>query len=92
MATFDNANAKRAAVREALNILPNIQAAYESLRIAREALIKFTANTDPDFVAATRALHTVAELQELNVMMTPVLSILTDWETNHKAAIGKGGT
>ena len=87
MANFDTSATKRQAVKEANNLLPNIQSAYHQLKLIQEMLARYQAGTDPAFNGAINALFSAGERTELNAMLTSVNPLVTDWETNHSTAL-----
>lgn len=88
MANFDTSAAKLAAVRDAIGLLPYIQSIYASSKHVQALLAAYQAQTDPVFVAAINALHTPAERQELGQMLAQISALVTDWEANHRGALG----
>lgn len=88
MANFDTAAAKEQSVRDANNLLAHIRGLYSSCKSAQELMTRYQAATDPTFNGAVNALYTAGERQELNVMLGQVNSLVTDWESNHRGAIG----
>jgi hypothetical protein len=87
MANFDTSTAKARSVRDAVNVLQNVRAAYEAMKVVQGLLARYQANTDPVFNAAVNALHTAPERTELADMLLDVNALVIDWETNHALAI-----
>lgn len=87
MADFDTSIAKAASVKKAANILPNIQAAYESLKTVQSLLALYVAGTDPAFNAMVNQIFTSAERAKLAAMGTGANTLVTDWETNYPQAL-----
>lgn len=87
MANFDTSADKIRAVREANNLLANIQAAHQALKILQASMAKYQAATDPTFNAAINALYNSAERTELGQMLAGANTLVTDWETNHMGAL-----
>ena len=87
MADFDTASTKAASIKKAANILPNIQAAYESLKVVQSLLALYVAGTDATFNAVVNSLFTSAERAKLAAMGTGANTLVTDWETNYPQAL-----
>jgi hypothetical protein len=87
MANFDTSTSKRQSVQRANNLLANIQSAYNAMKIVQGLMTLYQSSSDPVFNAAVNALFTVAERTEIAAMLTGVNTLVTDWESNHSAAI-----
>lgn len=87
MANFDGSTAKAQSVREANNLLANIQAAYAALKIVQASMAKYQANSDPVFNAAVNALFGASERTELGQMLAGANALASDWETSHLGAL-----
>lgn len=88
MANFDNASAKEQSVRDANNLLAHLRGLYSSCKSAQALMARYQANTDPTFNGAVNSLFNASERAELSAMLTPINALVTDWEANHRAAIG----
>jgi hypothetical protein len=87
MANFDTSASKRQSVQRANNLLANIQATYNAMKIVQGLMTLYQSGSDPVFNAAVNALFTVAERTEIAAMLTGINPLVTDWETNHPAAL-----
>ena len=85
---FSTARDRIAAVERASNVLGQLRTAYTFGATLRDALALYQAGTDPAFNAAFNALFTQADRTELGAMINQLSTLMTDWETNHAAAIG----
>jgi hypothetical protein len=69
--------------RQAEELLKQIRRIFD---VARSVSVKFNRyldGTDPDFNAVMDASYSSAERAELNQMLTPLTTMIEDWETNH---------
>lgn len=87
MATFDGSTVKRQSVHKANNVLANIQAVYEAMKIVQALMTLYQAGTDATFNAAVNALFSSAERTEIAQMLSGVNTLVTDWEANHANAL-----
>jgi hypothetical protein len=88
VANFDTHQEKANAARKAFNVLALVRSVYESGKQVQLALALYQAGTDPVFNAAVNALFTSAERTELGQMLAQINALVTDWETNHRGALG----
>lgn len=88
MANFDTSATRRESVKQANNLLDLVLHVYQSGKQVQTLLALFQAGTDPTFNAAVSALYSAAERQELATMLAQINTLITDWETNHRNAIG----
>lgn len=87
MANFDTSVAKRQSVQKANNLLPNVHAVYEAMKIVQSLMSLYQAGTDTTYNAAVNAIFSASERTELGQMLAGVNTLATDWETNHAAAL-----
>lgn len=85
---FETYEAKSASVQYARMLRSDIQALYGNAKSAQAKLALYQAATDPAFNAAINALFTAPERVELAAMLTEINTLITDWEANHKDALG----
>jgi uncharacterized protein YciW len=85
---FETAPAKVTAITKAGAILNLVRAAHDIGTRLQAAVVLYQSNTDPAFNAAFNALFSPTERQELATMIAGLTSVMTDWETNHPAALG----
>lgn len=89
MANFDSTTrTKITSATDAAIVVQTIQNTYRAAKNAQTLLNRYTAGTDPTFNAAVNAIFTAGERTELGAMLTQINSLVTDWETNHAAALG----
>lgn len=87
MANFDTSATKAASVKKASNILPNVHAVYEAMKIVQALMALYQAGTDATFTAAVNNLFNQSERTELGQMNAGITTLVTDWETNHAGAL-----
>jgi hypothetical protein len=89
MSNFDAASAaKQESVKQANNLLDHIRHLYASGKSIQAQLALYQAGTDTAFNAAVNALFTAGERTELSAMLSQVNTLVSSWETSHRAAIG----
>lgn len=85
---FETYEAKSASVQYARMLRSDIQALYGNAKSAQDKLKLYQDATDPAFNAAINALFTAQERTELAAMLAEINALITDWEANHRAALG----
>lgn len=85
---FETTTTKISAVARAGNVLGRLRTLYVYGKEVQSALALYQAGTDPAFNAAVDALFTSGERSELGTMLGHINTLVTEWETNHAAAIG----
>lgn len=88
MANFDTIPTTLASVSEATGLLGALQSCYNDGKRAQALLAKYQAATDAKFVATVNTLFTASERTELSAMLTQINTLVSDWETNHRGALG----
>jgi hypothetical protein len=88
MAGFIDSDAKRQAVKRAMNLLDLVRGFYSQGKLIQEALALYQAGTDPAFNAAVNAIHDATQRQQHGQMLATVNTIITDREDNHKEPLG----
>ncbi len=91
MANFDQAMiAKRDAIGRASSVLDHVRAVYSTAKAAQADIQLYQAATDATFNTAVNTLFTSGERAELAAMLSTISTLVTDFETNHTAAISSG--
>lgn len=85
---FETTQTKIVAVNEATALLPKIRIAYNELKALQALLARYKAGTDASFVASVNAIYPAADRAELAAVIAHTNALVTELETNHKAAIG----
>lgn len=88
MAEFTTVQATTQSVSEATNVLNALRSVYSQAKTAQRLITLYQAGTDPVFNAAVNAIFTSAQRAELSNMLGDVNTLLTDWEANHRSALG----
>lgn len=75
-------------VKQAQQLIFDLRATFAAAKALKDKLALYQAATDPAFNATINALFTVQERQELAAMLAEVNALISDWEANHKSALG----
>jgi hypothetical protein len=90
LANFDNNVARQQAVERANGMVSSIQSAVAQMRVIRDSLTLYQANTDPLFNAAVNARYTAGvsgERAELATVIGKFNTLLADLDANHAAVL-----
>lgn len=85
---FENPERQHAGVQRSLTLLHQVRQLYSIGKVIQSLIIDYQAGNDPALVAALNALYTSAERQELAQMVGQVNTLVTNWESAHRAALG----
>jgi hypothetical protein len=85
---FETYSTKLAGIHRAITLLHEVRQMYTIGKDVQAVLALYIAGTDPALNAAINALFSAGERAELNTMLTQINALVSDWETNHAAAIG----
>lgn len=85
---FETYDAKSLSIRQANILLNDVRELYRRGKDVQAKLALYLAATDPAFNASVNALFTSAERSDLNTMLTQINALVTNWETNHRDALG----
>ena len=88
MPNFDNADAESQAARDANNLLAHVRGLYQSCKAAQDLLARYQGGQDATFTASVNALFNASERAEFVAMSAQINALVSDWETNHRAALG----
>lgn len=75
-------------VKASWQLIFDLRSIYQACKLMQVKLALYQAGTDPAFNATINAIFSVQERQELGNILSDINTMVTDWETNHRAAIG----
>ncbi len=87
-ADFSNTPIIIQSVTRATNLPNAIQTFYRNGKSIQADLALYTAGTDTKFNAALNTILTPAQRTEYGEMLAEVNEIMTNWEANHRSALG----
>lgn len=88
MADFSSTDQTLAAINQAANLRPAVQGMYAQAKSVQSLMALYQAGSNQAFNTAINTIFTSAQRTELADMLTDVNSLITDWETNHRSALG----
>lgn len=88
MADWGNTQATIQAINEAGGVLNAARSAYSNMVAFRAFLTRYQAGTDLVFKGAIDAMLSPAQRAELANMSSDLTPVITDWEANHRSALG----
>jgi hypothetical protein len=85
---FETYQVKQAAFHRAALYLHYARQIYAAGKAMQQLKADYVAATDTVLVAAVNDLFTSGERSALSNMQTPLDTLLSDWETSHRDALG----
>jgi hypothetical protein len=75
-------------VNKAAGLLNAVRSVYGQAKAVQELMALYQAGTDTAFNAAVNAMFNSAQRTELADMLTDTNALVSNWETDHRSALG----
>jgi hypothetical protein len=88
MADFTDADQKLQSVNQAANLLNALRGVHVQAKTVQAHMALYQAGTNPTFNATINAAFGSAQRAELADMLADINTLVSDWEVNHRSALG----